>query len=141
MDLAPFIRDGKLAWPVPAGRWQIMKFTHKQAPGLGQGGGKELSVDGMSRDCVEWFLQTVYQPHYDHFKDDFGKTIVGFFYDEPETRGDWGTELNGVLAENKVDWKKAYVAYKFRLSGEEQAAARFQYLEARAETWGRTMYG
>ena len=141
VDLAPFIRDGKLAWSAPAGRWQVMKFTHKQAPGLGQGGGKQLSVDGMSKDCVDWLLQTVYQPHYDHFKADFGKTIVGFFYDEPETRGDWGTELNAVLAERKVDWKKAYVAYKFRLSEAEQAAARFQYLEARAETWGRFMYG
>ncbi len=141
VDLAPFIHEGRLAWPVPAGRWQIMKFTHKQAPGLGQGGGQQLSVDGMSRDCVDWFLQTVYQPHYDRFKADFGKTIVGFFYDEPETRGDWGTELNVVLAEKGVDWKKAYVAYTSRLSGEEQAAARFQYLDTRAETWGRIMYG
>jgi len=141
VDLAPFIRNGKLSWPAPGGRWKIMKFTHKLAPGLGQGGGAQLSVDGMSKDCVEWFLQTVYQPHYDHFKADFGKTIAGFFYDEPETRGDWGTELNRVLAEKNVDWKKAYVAYKFQLSGEEQTAARFQYLDARAETWGRTMYG
>ena len=102
---------------------------------------KQLSVDGASKDCVDWFLQTVYQPHYDHFKADFGKTIRGFFYDEPETPGDWGTELNGVLAEWKVDWKKAYVAYKFELAGEEQIAARFQYLDAFAEAWGRTMYG
>ena len=141
VDLASCIHNGNLTWPVPAGRWQVIKFTHKQAPGLGQGGGKELSVDGASKDCVDWFLQTVYQPHYEHFKKDFGKTIQGFFYDEPETRGDWGTALNGVLAEHKADWKKAYVAYKFRLSGDEQAAARFQYLDARAEAWGRTMYG
>lgn len=141
VDLTPAIRDGKLTWSVPAGRWQVMKFSYKIAPGLGQGGGRELSVDGMSRECVEWFLQTVYQPHYDRFKEDFGKTIVGFFYDEPETRGDWGTELNTVLAELGVDWKRAYVAYKFRLAGEDQTAARYQYLDARAETWGRTMYG
>ena len=141
VDLTPSIRNGKLAWEAPAGRWQVMRFTHQLAPGLGQGGGKSLSVDGMSKDCVDWFLETVYQPHYDHFKDDFGKTIAGFFYDEPETRGDWGTVLNTVLAEHGVDWKKAYVAYKFRLAGEEQAAARFQYLDARAEAWGRTMYG
>jgi hypothetical protein len=141
VDLAPFIHDGKLAWPVPTGLWKIMKFTHEQAPGLGQGDGTQLSVDGASQDCVDWFLQTVYQPHYDHFKADFGKTIVGFFYDEPETRGDWGTAIQPVLAELRVDWKKAYVAYKFQLSGEAQTAARYQYLEARAETWGRTLYG
>ncbi|MGA2616701.1 MAG: glycosyl hydrolase [Thermoguttaceae bacterium] len=141
VDLAPSIRGGKLAWRVPVGRWKVMKFTHRQAPGLGQGGGTQLSVDGASRDCVEWFLQTVYQPHYDRFQSEFGRTISGFFYDEPETRGDWGTELDRVLAERRVDWKKAYVAYKFRLAGEEQAAARYQYLDARAEAWGRTMYG
>ncbi len=141
IDLAACIHEGQLDWDVPAGRWRMMKFTYRLAPGLGQGGGTQLSVDGMSRDCVEWFLQTVYQPHYERFRDDFGQTIVGYFYDEPETRGDWGTELNSVLDEWGVDWKKAYVAYKFQLSGEDQAAARYQYLDARAETWGRTMYG
>jgi hypothetical protein len=141
VDLAPSIRDGRLSWTVPAGRWKIIKFTHTLASGLAQSGGKELSVDGASRDCVEWYLRTVYQPHYDRFKADFGKTIVGFFYDEPETRGDWGTELNAVLAERGIDWKRAYAGYKFKLSGDDQAAARYQYLEARAEAWGRTMYG
>ncbi len=141
LDLAPFIKDGKLTWNAPAGDWQVIKFTHKQAPGLGQRGGKELSIDGASRDCTDWFIQTVYQPHYDHFKDDFGKTIPGFFYDEPETKGDWGTELNVILKEWGVDWKKAYVAYKFKLAGDDDVAARYQYMEAIAEAWGRVMYG
>ncbi|HNQ87418.1 MAG TPA: glycosyl hydrolase [Verrucomicrobiota bacterium] len=141
IDLAGSVHNGRLAWNVPEGQWRVMKFTYTLAPGLGQGGGRELSVDGLSPECVEWYLRTVYAPHYDRFKEDFGKTIVGFFYDEPETRGDWGTALNPVLAELGVDWKQAYVAYKFTLSGEAQAAARYQFLEARAEAWGRTMYG
>lgn len=139
VDLAKNVQNGKLTWNAPAGKWRVMTFTHIQAPALGQNG--QMSVDGASRDCVDWFLKTVYQPHYDRFGADFGKTIPGFFYDEPETRGDWGTELNATLAEWGVDWKKAYVAYKFGLSGEEQTAAKFQYLDALAETWGRTMYG
>lgn len=139
VDLAPNIHDGKLAWKAPAGKWKVMKFTHEQAPVLAQTG--QLSVDGASKDCVDWYVKTVYQPHYDHFKADFGKWIPGFFFDEPETRGDWGTELNATLAEWYVDWKRAYVAYKFELSGEEQTAAKYQYVDALAETWGRTMYG
>ena len=138
VDLAPHIRAGKLSWQVPAGMWKVMQFTHVQAPPVRKG---QLSVDGASKDCVDWFLQTVYQSHYDHFGVDFGKTIPGFFYDEPETRGDWGTELNGVLSEWNVDWKKAYAAYKFELAGEQQTAARYQYIDAFAEAWGRTMYG
>ncbi len=139
LDLSGNIRDGKLSWQVPAGKWRIMKFTHSQAPGVSQSG--QLSVDGADKAAVEWFLKTVYQPHYDRFGADFGKTIPGFFFDEPETQGNWGTELKVVLNEWNVDWKKAYVAYKFELAGEEQTAAKFQYLDALAEAWGRTMYG
>jgi hypothetical protein len=116
-----------------------MNFTYVLAPPLGQGG--QFSVDGASKDCVDWFLDTVYEPHYRHFGAEFGRTIRGFFYDEPETRGDWGSALRGVFDERQVDWKKAFVAYKFELAGDDQAAARYQYLTAFAETWGRTMYG
>lgn len=141
VDLAPRIHDGKLRWNVPAGKWKVIKFSYEQAPGVIQGGGKNLSVDGASKDCVDWFLRTVYQPHFDRYRADFGKTIKGFFYDEPETQGDWGTELPRVLAEWKVDWKRAYVAHLHELAGEEQIAGQFQYRDALAEAWGRTMYG
>ena len=139
VDLNPLVRDKMLAWDVPEGDWEIMKFAWTQAPSTTQAG--QVSVDGASQDCVDWFLQTVYQPHYDRFKDDFGRSIVGFFYDEPETQGDWGTELSKVFAERDVDWKKALVAWKFGLAGEEQIAAKYAYVDALAETWGRTMYG
>ena len=139
IDLRPFIKDGALNWDAPEGKWQVMKFTWTQAPPAQQKA--QLIVDGASRDCVDWFLRTVYQPHYDRFKDDFGKTIVGFFYDEPETQGDWGTELSATFAERGIDEKKALVAWKFKLAGEEQVAARYAYIDALGETWGRTMYG
>ena len=139
VDLASHIRDGRLTWQAPAGKWQVVKFTHKQGPGLGQG--NTPSIDGASQDCTDYFVRTVYQPHFDRFQADFGKTIPGFFYDEPETRGDWGTELNAVLAEWQVDWKKAYVAHTLQLAGEDDTAAKFQYLDAFAEAWGRTLYG
>lgn len=138
-DLKPFIHDDVLSWDAPAGKWQIMNFTWALAPKAGQGGA--VILDGASKDCVDWFLQTVYQPHYDRFKDDFGKTIVGYFYDEPETQGDWGTELSKVFAERGIDEKKALVAWKFKLAGDEQIAARYAYIDSFAETWGRTMYG
>lgn len=144
LDLKESIQDGRLDWQVPAGRWKVMKFTHVQAASVFQnyyGSDPLYSVDGASPDCAEWFIRTVYQPHYDRFGKDFGKTIPGFFYDEPETRGDWGTELDATLAAAKIDWKKAYVAYKFGLSGDDDVAARYQYMDALAETWGRVMYG
>jgi len=135
VDLAPNIQGGKLDWEAPAGKWKVMSFTWRLDER------RPVLVDGASRDCVDWFIKTVYQPHYDHFPNDFGKTILGYFYDEPETRGDWGTELGGIFAERKIDPKKALVAYKFGLAGEEQTAARYAYIDAFSEAWGRTMYG
>ena len=136
VDLAGSIRDGKLTWTAPAGTWKVFKFTWENRIS-----GNRYLLDGASQDCVDWYIRTVYQPHYDHFADDFGKTIMGYFYDEPETHGDWGTEVMKVLAERKVDWKKALVAWKAKLAGEEQTAARYQYRDALAEAWGRTLYG
>jgi len=134
VDLSGRIKDGTLTWDVPAGKWKVMKFSWEFTGG-------RILVDGASKDCVDWYIKTVYQPHYDRFKDDFGKTIKGYFYDEPETPGDWGTEVLPMLAERQVDWKKALVAWKFQLDGEEQAAAKYQYQDAFAEAWGRTFYG
>ena len=141
IDLRPNLKDGQLDWNVPAGRWSVMTFRWQYAGAKGHQK-KWISVDGASRDCVDWFLKTVYQPHYDRFPDDFGKTIVGYFYDEPETQGDWGTELIPELKRRGVDWKASLVAKKFQLqNSEQQTAAAYQYQDAFAEAWGRTMYG
>lgn len=131
--------NGKITWDIPARKWQVMKFTWALAPNSGQSG--QTTVDGASKDCVDWFLKTVYQPHFDRFKADMGKTITGFFYDEPETQGDWGTELARIFEERGVDEKKALVAWKFNLAGDDQVAAKYAYVDALAEAWGRTMYG
>ncbi len=136
LDLSGQIRDGKLTWNAPEGSWQIMQFTWETRQVRGR-----YLVDGASQEAVDWYLETVYQPHYERFKEDFGTYISGFFYDEPETRGDWGTEVRRVLDERGVDWKRALVAWKFALTGEEQVAARYQYQDALAEAWGRTLYG
>ena len=136
VDLAPFIREGRLEWEMPEGNWTVMQFSWRSRLS-----GNRYLLDGASQDAVDWYIKTVYQPHYDRFKPEFGRHIAGYFYDEPETHGDWGTEVLKVLAERKADWKKALAAWKFTLAGEEQTAARYQYQDALAEAWGRTLYG
>jgi len=136
-DLTGQVTGGTLRWDAPPGRWQVLVFTWCYSSGR-RG---RLLVDGASRDAVDWYIRTVYQPHYDHFAAEFGRTIVGYFYDEPETWGDWGTEVLPLLNSRGVDWRQALVAWKFRLAGETQVAAKYQYQDALAEAWGRTLYG
>ncbi|RMF86687.1 MAG: hypothetical protein D6741_21575, partial [Planctomycetota bacterium] len=138
VDLTPSFKDGKLQGGSFRGIDCVLVFTWRYA----EGRRGRLLVDGASRDAVEWYLQTVYQPHYDHFKDDFGKTIRGYFYDEPETIGDWGTEVIPELKARGIDWRRALVAWKLKLADpEEQAAYNYQYRYALAEAWGKTLYG
>ncbi len=140
VDLTSSVHNGNLEWKAPAGVWQVMKFSWKfnGSKGAQQ---KYVSVDGADPACVDWFIKTVYQPHYDRFKDDFGKTITGYFYDEPETPGDWGSDFPKLVAERNLDLNKLLVAYKFKLAGDDQTAAFYSYLDCFAESWGRTMYG
>ncbi len=138
VDLTESVRDGRLKWAAPEGTWNVMTFTWSYSKGR-RG---RLLVDGASQAAVDWYINTVYQPHYDHFADEFGKTIRGYFYDEPETFGDWGTEVIPELKRRGVDWKRALVAWKFHLADQdEQVAAKYQYQDAFAESWGQTLYG
>ncbi len=140
VNLASSVKDGTLSWEVPQGQWKVMLFTWR-FNGIQGGQKKYISVDGASPDCVEWFIKTVYQPHFDRFKADFGKTIVGYFYDEPETQGDWGSDVPRLIAERKLDLATLLVGYKFKLAGDQQIAAFQTYLNVFADSWGRTMYG
>lgn len=140
VDLTASVRDGVLTWSAPAGSWRVMKFTWR-FNGTRGGQQKYISVDGADEACTDWFIRTVYQPHYDRFKADFGKTIVGYFYDEPETQGDWGSAMRKVAAERKLDLAPLLVGYKFKLAGDAQTAAFYGYLDLFADAWGRTMYG
>ena len=140
-DLTPLAEQGPVTWTPPADgkSWQVMIFSWELAPRLKQG--NRAAVDGMSPACVEWYIKTVYEPHDARFGKEFGKTIPGYFYDEPETPGDWGTSLAETFKARGVEWMPAFVAWKFKLVGEAQDAAFYQYAETRAETWGRVMYG
>ena len=48
------------------------------------GGGKPNYINMMDKKSVSTLIEAIYEPHYEHFKDEFGETIAGFFSDEPE---------------------------------------------------------
>lgn len=107
------------------------------------GGFRQPTVNGLDAAAVDWFLNDIYQPHYDHFKELFKDgTIPGFFFDEPETMGWWGPDLAQELAARGENVGELLTAFKFKLADPEaQAKARYRFFDARAHVWGRTMYG
>ncbi len=79
IDITGQVRGGKLHWTAPAGDWTV-EFV-----GLTYDAGTHPAYINMLDDAsCQKQIDAVYQPHWNHFADKFGRTIVGFFSDEPE---------------------------------------------------------
>lgn len=79
IDLMPAIKDGTLDWDVPEGIWNIYAMHITRNMGF-----HRTYINMMDQRSCKVLLDAVYEPHWQHYKDDFGKTIAGFFSDEPE---------------------------------------------------------
>ena len=101
------------------------------------------TVNGLDEAAVDWFIANYYQPYYDRYQEAFRDgTIPGFFFDEPQFRAWWGDALAKELKARGDDAGELLTALKFKLADPvDQAAALYRYHDARAEVWGRTMYG
>lgn len=97
VNLTEMVHSGSLAWNVPAGMWRIFAFykTHN--------GGSPHYVDLTSRDSVKILLDTVYEPHYRRYAADFGKTIAGFFSDEPGLGNISGNSFDSFIGRKRMN--------------------------------------
>lgn len=80
VDLTDRIVDGTLYWDVPDGWWRVFFLS------VAAGGGSEPHanhIDYLNRDSVQLLVDGVYERIREHYADEFGTTIGGFFSDEP----------------------------------------------------------
>lgn len=78
-DLKPLIQDGELDWSAPEGNWKICLLHLSRNYGYHRN-----YINMMDRTSCRVLIDAVYEPHYRHYKEDFGTVIAGFFSDEPE---------------------------------------------------------
>lgn len=79
LDLTEEVRKGKMEFIAPAGVWRIyaLNLTRNRGP-------HRDYINMMSKASCRVLLDTVYEAHWRHYREYFGKTIAGFFSDEPE---------------------------------------------------------
>ncbi|MGN0746927.1 MAG: glycoside hydrolase, partial [Aristaeellaceae bacterium] len=79
IDLTGHVEGDTVYWDVPDGLWCVLvvKTTYK-------GHDRQTHINILDRDVVRLLLDVCYEPHYAHYRDEFGKTIAGFFSDEPQ---------------------------------------------------------
>ena len=79
LNLTNQVMDGQLFWDVPEGYWRVLVIYETR-----NGGGRSNYINLLSSASCRVQLDSVYEPHYNRYKDEFGKTIAGFFSDETE---------------------------------------------------------
>ena len=78
IDLKESIDGTKLKWNKPSGDWKIEVIFASRNMGWARS-----YINMMCYDSCRIQIDAVYEPHYAHYKEEFGKTIKGFFSDEP----------------------------------------------------------
>ena len=99
VDLTAHVRDGYLYWDVPEGCWRIFFIMRSYRYTTNQD-----YMDMLREDSVHVLIEAVYEPHYEHYAEYFGNTLVGFFSDEPclgnPLAGPWRADFG--MYENRV---------------------------------------
>ncbi len=79
VDITENVHGNRVYWDVPEGMWcvTVIRTTYN-----GRDRGTHCNL--IDRATVRLLLDICYEPHWDHYKDEFGKTLLGFFSDEPQ---------------------------------------------------------
>lgn len=136
VEITNCYQDEILTWDIPRGDWSIfvMFATRKR--------GEEATKDYLNplvKEATKVLLKTVYEPHYEHLKEEFGKTILGFFSDEPRFGNIKGTEasigrMEMVLPwrmglEKKLGFEPKYLPLLFAPAYGKEAEIRYLYMD------------
>lgn len=79
IDLTGHAKGDTLRYRLPEGVWRVYlcHLTRNRGP-------HRDYINMLDRNSCQILLDAVYEPHYAHYGSEFGKTIAGFFSDEPE---------------------------------------------------------
>lgn len=149
------VKNGQLLWDVPGGTWRI--FVTFLTTDFGACNGYINYIDRQSAAAQ---LEAVYEPHYARYASEFGKTIAGFFSDEPgfynvsgfkmdEAIGrklmplPWCDEMTGLMeAALGAEWKQElpYLWYDCETS-KVSASIRYCYMDAVTKLYAKNFSG
>ena len=78
-DLTELLDGKTLCFEKPAGEAELRVLTASRNAGYHRD-----YINMTDRESVRVLIDAVYEPHWQHYAADFGRTIAGFFSDEPE---------------------------------------------------------
>lgn len=102
VDLTEKMIDGTVYWDLPEGNWRVFTLVETFDGGEAATEGYLNPIDS---DATQILIDTVYEAHYNQFGDHFGKTIAGFFTDEPRFGNIKGPDASIGRMDMVLPWK------------------------------------
>ncbi|MFV0556954.1 MAG: glycosyl hydrolase [Lactovum sp.] len=137
VDITSSYKEGVLRLDIPIGSYSIFVMYESFL------GGEEMTKDYLDptrKEATQILIDTVYESHYKRYKEEFGKTIVGFFSDEPRFGNIKGTDAvigqkEMVLPWNEeiqIEFQKSenliFLPFLFKGKSEKAKEVRFTYM-------------
>jgi len=133
---------GTISWDVPEGRWCLMVARQRRTDWFAAYS-DTYYIDLMNAGATHAFIEETHEQYWRRFKDHFGKTILGFFVDEPGFYNNfWDRNVGSItwthdLAE-EFERRRGYALLKWLPAlwedlGERSVAVRCDYWRTVAE--------
>jgi hypothetical protein len=111
LDITEFHQNGLLHWNIPDGHWRIFVLLETT-------GGGEPHTEGylnpLDSRATRILIDEIYEPHYERYKEEFGKTFAGFFSDEPRFGNIHGSEGSIGRKEMVYPWRDGMLEEFFK---------------------------
>ncbi len=124
LELSDRVRQGRLEWQAPEGRWKVMAFVCVKDG--------DPICDYLDPEAADRFIEITHQAYYERFRDHFGTTIDSTFFDEPtlyRAQGrTWTDKFNEKFkARHGFDPRPYYPALWYDIGPDTQAARNYLF--------------
>lgn len=131
-----------IAWEAPAGKWMLLYFLEKRAP---------FYIDTLNPESTKKFIELTHERYKEAVGDEFGRTVPGFFTDEPAMYYyhvglfnyviPWSKQMFKIFRERRgYDLKPYLPALYVEMEGL-TAQVRYDFWRTLTEQYAETYYG
>lgn len=139
IDLTDTVKGDFAEFSLPEGVWTVYVIFKTRCDG-----GNDTYINLIDAESAHTQIEGVYEAHWNRYKGEFGKTIAGFFSDEPQFGNitevcydaalgkkkmplPWSDELEGMLKKRYGDSYTRYLPFLFQETEEREKQNRIRY--------------
>jgi hypothetical protein len=142
IDLTPNLSfDKVIPWEAPPGKWRLLYFLEKEVP---------YYIDALDPESTERFIEITHDRYKQAVGNEFGKTVPGFFTDEPAMHYyhvgidnfvvPWTKHMFKVFRERRGYDLRPYLPALYVSMGEKTAQIRYDFWRTLTEQYSDSYY-